>query len=75
MKLNDLKIGEEGVIKKVIAKENIRRRLMELGFLKGISIKPVLKNKSMTAYKLKGTVISIRKEDTADIEVTLWELV
>ncbi len=69
MRLNDLKIGEEGIIKRVITKENIKRRLMDIGFTKGVKIKPILMNNSMTAYKIKGTVIGVRKEDTLDIEV------
>ncbi len=69
MKLNDLKIGEEGLIKKVITKKNIKKRLMDIGFIKGVRVKPILMNRSMTVYKIKGTVIGIRKDDTLDIEV------
>lgn len=71
MKLNNLKIGEEGIIQKVSADKNIKKRLMDIGFIKGVKVIPILKNKSMTAYKIKGTVISIRNEDTKDIEVYL----
>lgn len=71
MKLNNLKIGEEGTIKCNLAKENIKRRLMDIGFIKGVKVKPILRNSSMTAYKIKGTVIGVRKEDTKDIEVDL----
>ncbi len=71
MKLNNLKIGEEGIIQKVSANKNIKKRLMDIGFIKGVKVIPILKNKSMTAYKIKGTVISIRNEDTKNIEVYL----
>ena len=71
MKLNNLKIGEEGIIQKVSADKNIKKRLMDIGFIKGVKVIPILKNKSMTAYKIKGTVISIRNEDTKNIEVYL----
>lgn len=69
MKLNDLKINEEGVIISVKAPLNIKRRLMDIGFIKGVSIMPILNSSSMRAYNIKGTVIGVRKEDTADIEV------
>ncbi len=69
MKLNDLKIGEEGIISKVCADKNIKKRLMDIGFIKGVRVIPVLNNKSMVAYKIKDTVIAIRKDDTKDIEV------
>ncbi len=71
MKLNDLKIGNAGIIKDVIANENIKRRLMDIGFTKGVKVTPLLKSSSMTAYKIKGTVIGTRNEDTKDIEVDL----
>ena len=71
MKLNDLKIGEEGIIKKINAKEGIKKRLLDIGFIKGIVVKPILRNKSMTVYKIKGTVMGIRHEDTENIEVSI----
>ena len=71
MKLNDLKVNEEGVITKVKAKRDIKRRLMDIGIVKGAKIKPVLINKSIRAYLIKGTVIGIRNIDSKDIEVKL----
>ena len=69
MKINDLKLNEEARILKVCAKENIKRRLMDIGFIKGALVKPVLTNSSMRAYLIKGSVIGVRWEDTKDIEV------
>ena len=69
MKLNDLKIEQEGIINRVAAKDSIKRRLMDIGFTKGVKVKPILMNGSMIAYKIKGAVIGVRKEDTQDIEV------
>lgn len=71
MKLNDLKIGDECYIKKVLAKDDIKKRLLDIGFIKGVLVSPILKNESMTAYRVKGTIIGIRNEDTKDIEVSL----
>lgn len=70
MKLNDLKIGDEHIIKVIDADENIKKRLLDIGFVNGGTIKPLIKNKSMTVYKIKGTVIGIRNDDTKNIEVS-----
>lgn len=71
MKLNELKIGEEAIIKKVDAKDNIRKRLLDIGMVKGAQITPILSSPSsnMIAYQIKGTVIAIRKDDTENITV------
>ena len=75
MKLGDLKIDETGVIKKVDASLDIKRRLMDIGFIKGVKVAAILKSKSMTAFKIKGTVIAVRNDDIKDIEVEKCELV
>ena len=69
--LNELKINEEAIIAKVKAKENIKKRLLDIGLVKGAKIKKVLisSGKDMVAYEIKGAVIAIRKEDTKDIMV------
>ncbi len=69
--MNDLKINEEGIITKVVAPFNIKRRLMDIGITKGSVVKPVLINKYMRAYLVKGAVIGIRCFDTKDIEVSI----
>ncbi len=71
MSLNELEINKEGKITIVDAPKDIRRRLMDIGFNKGTIIKPLLNGKSMRAYKLKGSIIAIRKEDTSKIEVEI----
>ena len=72
MKLNELDINKKGIIKNVLATDNIRRRLMDIGFNKGVEIEPILEGKSMRAYKVKGSIIAVRKEDTSKIEVDIW---
>lgn len=67
--LNDLKINEEGIIVKVDTNQNIRRRLMDIGFVKGEKVKLILKNfgDNMRAYKIKNTVMALRVDDTKNI--------
>lgn len=62
--LSNLKIGEETIIKDILLEDNIKKRLYNLGFLKGSCVKCVLKSpfKDPIAYFLKGTIIALRTE-------------
>jgi len=77
-RLNELDLNEEAIIKKVKAKENIKKRLLDIGIVRGSKIKKTLisPGKDMIAYLIKGTIVAIRKEDTKDIivEENSWEL-
>ncbi len=70
--LNQLKPGEEAVITS-ISGEN--RRLRDLGLIEGTKVKCVLKSPlgDPAAYKIRGAVIAIRREDAADIKVAVYE--
>lgn len=48
---------------------NIKRRLLDLGLVKGASIKPVLISPSNDprAFEVRGTLIAIRKENAENI--------
>ena len=69
MKLNELSLNKVGRITFVDASKNIKRRLMDIGFNKGVRIKPILNGSSMRAYNVKGSVVAVRLEDTSEIEV------
>lgn len=66
--LNELEIGEEAVVKEVIASN---RRLKDIGLVDGTRIKCVLKSPlgDPVAYKFRGAVIAIRSEDAKNIAV------
>ena len=68
--LNDLKLNEEAIIIS-IPNNNLKRRLMDIGLVKGEKIKLILKNfgDSMRAYKIKNTIIALRLNDTKNIVV------
>ena len=72
-RLNELDLNEEAIIKKVEAKENIKKRLLDIGMVKGVKIKPALisPGKDMVAYYIKGSLIAIRKSDTENIMVEI----
>ena len=50
---------------------NLKRRLLDLGIVKGTLITPVFKSPSMDpiAYEFRGSLIALRKEDSCLIEV------
>lgn len=67
--LNELQINEESIIESVNTDINIKRRLMDIGFVKGEKVKLILKNfgDNMRAYKIKNTVMALRVNDTKNI--------
>lgn len=67
-RLSELKIGDEAVITQM--PEN-NRRLLDIGLIKGTTVKCVLKSPlgNPAAYKIRGAVIAIRDEDAKNIEV------
>lgn len=68
MNLCNLGLNKVGKIISV-SSSDIKRRLMDIGFNKGVIVRPVLNGKSMRAYSVKGSVIAIRMEDASLIEV------
>ena len=70
--LDKLKINETAFIETVNIYNNFRRRLLDLGFIKGSQITALYKSpsKNPTAYLIKGTVIAIRDEDAKKIKIT-----
>lgn len=73
MSLSDINIGDKVIIKKINSKENIKRRLLDIGLIEGTQVECVLKSifKDPLAYLIRGAVIAIRKEDSKDILVEL----
>ncbi len=69
--LNDLPLNKKGYIKTLNCSENIRKRLLDLGFTKGASITPVLisPSKDPRAFSIRGTLIAVRKEDANFIHI------
>ncbi len=70
MVLSELKTGDEGVIQRVRGRGAFRRRMMEMGFIKGTNIK-VIKNAPLNdpiEYSLLGYRISLRRSEAEFIE-------
>ena len=66
MNLNQLPLNTVGTIDELNCNGNIRRRLLDLGLIKGTKITPVFKSPSgdPTAYEIRKTLIALRKEDS-----------
>ncbi len=69
--VNELKLGEIGVVSKIIGEKTIKRRLLDLGLIEGTNIKLVLISPSgdPRAFEFRGSLIAIRKEDAENIKV------
>ena len=69
--LNDLKMNENGYIKKVNSNINFKKRLLDLGFITNTLITPVLINPSgdSRAYEIRGCLIAIRNKDAKNIDI------
>lgn len=70
--LEKLKINESAIIDAIDITDGFRRRLLDLGFVKGSKITALYKSpsKNPTAYLIKGTVVAIRDEDAKNIKIT-----
>ena len=71
MNLNELPLNTIGIIDELNCNGNIRRRLLDLGLVKGTKITPVFKSPSgdPTAFEIRRTLIALRKEDSKLIKL------
>ena len=71
MKLSDLKTGERGVIVKVYGHGGFRKRIIEMGFVRGNQVKVILNAplRDPIEYEIIGYKISLRREEASKIEV------
>ena len=71
MNLNELPLNTIGIIDELNSNGNTKRRLLDLGLVKGTKIIPVFKSPSgdPTAYEVRKTLIALRKEDSILIDL------
>ena len=71
MKLSELKTGERGVIVKVIGHGGFRKRIVEMGFIKGKVVEVLLNAplKDPVKYKIMGYEVSLRRSEADMIEI------
>ena len=71
MKLSELKTGERAVVVKVSGHGSFRKRIIEMGFVKGNKVKVILNAplRDPIEYEIIGYRISLRREEASKIEV------
>ena len=71
MKLSELKTGERGVVVKVNGHGSFRKRIIEMGFVKGSKVKVILNAplRDPIEYEIIGYKISLRRDEASKIEV------
>lgn len=69
--LNNLPLKEVGIIDSLNSTSPIKRRLLDLGLIKGTKIKPILISPSgdPTAFEVRGCLIALRSEDSKKIYI------
>lgn len=73
--LYGLDIGQYAIVEKITIEPHIKRRLMDLGMLKGtkvecVGISPLGDPK---AFLIRGSVIALRREESSKINISVLE--
>ena len=71
MRLSELKTGEEAIIVKVYGHGGFRKRIVEMGFIKGTTVKAVLNAplNDPVKYRLMDYEVSLRRAEAEMVEV------
>ena len=71
MRLSELRTGEKGVLVMVLGLGGFRKRIVEMGFIKGKTVEVILNAplKDPIKYRLLGYEISLRRQEADMIEV------
>lgn len=67
--LNDLQMGEVGVITSLMAQGSIKRRLLDIGLVDDTEVQCILNSPSQDskAFLIRGAVIALRNEDCQNV--------
>ncbi|WP_089983496.1 FeoA family protein [Clostridium sp. C105KSO13] len=73
--LNDIHPGEKAIIRELKNTGSIRRRLLDIGLVKGTEVECVGRSPAgdPSAFLIRGAVIAIRSEDCQDIKIHMPE--
>jgi ferrous iron transport protein A len=69
--LNELPLNCRGKVEKLNCDGNVRRRLLDLGIVKGTNIVPVLKSPlgDPIAFEIRGSIVALRDEISKLIDI------
>ena len=75
MRLSELHTGDKGVIVKVLGHGGFRKRIVEMGFIKGKTVEVLLNAplRDPIKYKVMGYEISLRRQEASMIEIITEE--
>ena len=70
--LDEVKLNETAIIESVKCKENVKRRLLDLGFIPNTPITPIMKSIAgdPIAYEIRNIIVAIRAQDADKILVS-----
>ncbi|NPA11239.1 MAG: ferrous iron transport protein A [Epsilonproteobacteria bacterium] len=72
MRLNELNIGDEGIIKKIYAKEPLKSKLLSMGFVKGEKVKVLKHTLAKNTFDVevgRYANVALREEEAGEVEV------
>lgn len=71
MLLSDLQTGKEGVVVRVSGHGHFRKRIMEMGFIKGVAVRSILNAplNDPIKYRIMNFEVSLRRTDAEKIEI------
>ena len=75
MLLSDLQTGEEGVVIRVAGHGHFRKRIIEMGFVKGVKVKSILNAplNDPIKYRIMNFEVSLRRNDASKVEIVTLE--
>ena len=71
MLLSELQTGERGVVVRVAGHGAFRKRIIEMGFIKGVTVEAVLNAplKDPIKYRIMNFEVSLRRSDATKVEI------
>ena len=75
MLLSDLQTGMSGVVVRVAGHGAFRKRIIEMGFIKGVTVQTVLNAplKDPIKYRIMNFEVSLRRSDASKVEIVTLE--
>ena len=70
-KISDLKIDEEAIVTKILAKEPVKGRLLSMGIVKGAKVRVIAHTLARQTWDIlsNNTKVALRDEEASSIEV------
>lgn len=69
--LDSLEVGERAVVTAIYGRDDMKRRLLDIGMTQGLELTCVLKSPfgDPRAYWIKGATIALRNEDAENVMI------